>query len=139
MIRGKAFRSWRNTSTLPRQESGFDLPFVRGTGPYLEDPQGTRYLDCLAGYGVFACGRNHPVIKDFLQQALNADLPSLLKLGGSRLSGLLARNSSNWPLPDWSGSSSPAAAPRGSKPRSNTPAPTPDAPASSSAITAFTA
>ena len=36
---------------------GFDRCYVRATGPYLWDVQGTKYLDMLAGYGVFGLGR----------------------------------------------------------------------------------
>ena len=70
---------------------GMDVHFERGEGPYLFDREGRRYVDCLAGYGTFACGRNHPVIKSALQQALDLDLPNLIKMGIGKLSGLLAR------------------------------------------------
>ena len=30
------------------------------------DDRGRRYIDCLGGYAVFNCGRNHPVIRDAL-------------------------------------------------------------------------
>ena len=69
---------------------GFDIRYVRGQGQYLYDDKGTQYLDCLAGYGVFACGRNHPVIRDGLKQAMDMDLPNLIKMGAYRLSGMLA-------------------------------------------------
>lgn len=70
---------------------GYDKEYVRGAGPYLYDAAGRQYLDCLSGYGTFACGRNHPVIRDVLQQALELDLPNLVTMGVARLSGLLAR------------------------------------------------
>src|SRR5580765_3238958 len=70
---------------------GFDKRYVRGQGAYLYDEAGTRYLDCLTGYGTFACGRNHPVIRDAIQQAMDLDLPNLLAMGLPHLSGLLAR------------------------------------------------
>jgi ornithine--oxo-acid transaminase len=70
---------------------GFDKRYVRGQGAYLYDEAGTRYLDCLTGYGTFACGRNHPVIRTAIQQAMNLDLPNLLHMGVPSLSGLLAR------------------------------------------------
>ncbi len=69
---------------------GYDIHYTRGQGQYLWDDQGHRYLDCLAGFGTFACGRNHPVIRDALRQAMDRDLPNLPKLGFPRLSGLLA-------------------------------------------------
>jgi hypothetical protein len=39
---------------------GFDRDYERAAGQYLYDRQGERYLDLLAGFGVFALGRNHP-------------------------------------------------------------------------------
>ena len=41
---------------------GYDVGFCKGRGQYLYDRQDTRYLDLLSGFGVFAVGRNHPVI-----------------------------------------------------------------------------
>src|SRR5580692_5670251 len=45
---------------------GFDKDYVRGEGCYLWDADGTKYLDFLTGWGVFALGRNHPKIKSIL-------------------------------------------------------------------------
>lgn len=70
---------------------GFDIKYTHGRGQYLYDEKGNRYIDCLAGYGTFACGRNHPVIRDALKQAMDLDLPNLPKMGAYRLSGLLAK------------------------------------------------
>jgi ornithine--oxo-acid transaminase len=69
---------------------GFDRQYVSATGPYLYDSDGHRYLDLLSGFGVFALGRNHPTIKDALSQVLAADLPNLVQMDVSLLSGLLA-------------------------------------------------
>ncbi len=69
---------------------GFDRSYVRGQGAYLFDRQGDRYLDLLGGFGVFAVGRNHPVVIDALQQVLAAELPNLVQMDVSLLSGLLA-------------------------------------------------
>ncbi|MGQ0629213.1 MAG: aspartate aminotransferase family protein [Phycisphaerales bacterium] len=69
---------------------GFDARYVRGEGAYLFDDLGRRYIDCLGGYAVFAAGRNHPVIKDALRQALDADLPNLPGVGTFRTGGILA-------------------------------------------------
>ena len=49
-----------------------------------------RFLDLLSGFGVFGVGRNHPVIRDALKSVLDADLPSLVQLDVSPLSGMLA-------------------------------------------------
>ncbi len=70
---------------------GYDVRYVRGQGAYLWDDKGNRYLDCLGGYAVFNVGRNHPVIRDALRQAMEADLPNLVKMGVPVLSGLLAQ------------------------------------------------
>ncbi|MBC7835774.1 MAG: aspartate aminotransferase family protein [Phycisphaerales bacterium] len=70
---------------------GFDINFVRGQGAYLWDDRGIRYIDCLGGYAVFNVGRNHPVVREALKQAMDLDLPNLLGLGAFRLSGLLAK------------------------------------------------
>jgi acetylornithine/succinyldiaminopimelate/putrescine aminotransferase len=70
--------------------TGFDRDYVRGEGCYLYDRQGRRYLDMLSGFGVFALGRSHPVVKDALHQALDADLPNLVQIDCALLPGLLA-------------------------------------------------
>lgn len=70
---------------------GFDKNYQHGRGAYLYDDKGNRYIDCLGGYAVFAAGRNHPVIRDALKQAMDLDLPNLPGIGAFRVSGLLAR------------------------------------------------
>lgn len=70
---------------------GFDRDYVRGKGAYLFDRQGDRYLDLLSGFGVFAVGRNHPRVIAALQDVLAADLPNLVQMDVSLLSGLLAQ------------------------------------------------
>ena len=69
---------------------GFDRFYERGEGCYLYDDDGTRYLDMLSGFGVFALGRTHPVIKDALRQAIDADLPNMVQMDCALLPGLLA-------------------------------------------------
>ncbi|MCB1738742.1 MAG: aspartate aminotransferase family protein [Gammaproteobacteria bacterium] len=69
---------------------GFDRCYVRAEGAYLWDEKGTRYLDMLAGYGVFNVGRNHPYIKDALCRFMAEDYPSLVQMEAPLLSGLLA-------------------------------------------------
>ncbi|MBV8536081.1 MAG: aspartate aminotransferase family protein [Alphaproteobacteria bacterium] len=69
---------------------GFDRQYVSGRGAHLYDADGNRYLDLLSGFGVFGVGRNHPTVKDALSQVLAADLPNLVQLDVSILSGLLA-------------------------------------------------
>jgi ornithine--oxo-acid transaminase len=70
--------------------TGFDKVYVRAEGAYLYDSDGKAYLDFLSGYGVFNMGRNHPVIKQAIRDALDLDLPNMVQLDCSLLSGLLA-------------------------------------------------
>src|SRR6202035_1688673 len=72
------------------QTLGFDREWVRGEGAHLIDRDGARYLDLLAGYGVFSLGRNHPYVKAQLQGVLEADTPSMPQLGVTTLAGVLA-------------------------------------------------
>jgi acetylornithine/succinyldiaminopimelate/putrescine aminotransferase len=69
---------------------GFDRFYEHGEGCYLYDDEGKKYLDMLSGFGVFALGRAHPVVKDALRQALDADLPSMVQMDCALLPGLLA-------------------------------------------------
>ena len=70
---------------------GYDVGFCRGTGQYLFDRKGAKYLDLLSGYGVFAIGRNHPALRDALKSVLDAELPGLVQFDVSPLGGLLAQ------------------------------------------------
>jgi ornithine--oxo-acid transaminase len=69
---------------------GYDVGFCRGKGQYLYDREGTRYLDLLSGYGVFAIGRNHPVLREALNSIIDSDLPNLVQMDVSTLAGVLA-------------------------------------------------
>ncbi|MHC2155622.1 4-aminobutyrate aminotransferase-like enzyme [Bradyrhizobium diazoefficiens] len=69
---------------------GYDVGFQKGQGQYLYDRDGARYLDLLSGFGVFAIGRNHPVMRDALKSVLDADLPNLVQFDVSTLAGVLA-------------------------------------------------
>src|SRR5436189_1807975 len=69
---------------------GFDKTYVRAEGAYLWDEDGTKYLDFLTGFGVFALGRNHPKVKAILHQVLDGDLPNHVRMGCSPLQGLAA-------------------------------------------------
>src|SRR5688572_27777399 len=69
---------------------GYDVGFVRGAGPYLYDREGARYLDLLSGFGVFAIGRNHPVLRETLKSVLDSELPNLVQMDVSTLAGILA-------------------------------------------------
>jgi ornithine--oxo-acid transaminase len=69
---------------------GFDKGFRSGTGPYLFDRDGERYLDLLSGWGVFAIGRNHPAVRDTLKRVLDGEFPNLVQMDVSALAGVLA-------------------------------------------------
>ncbi len=69
---------------------GFDRHYTRAEGAYLYDKAGQRYLDLLGGFGVHAVGRNHPSVKKAIADVLEADLPNLVQMDVSLLSGLLA-------------------------------------------------
>ena len=69
---------------------GFDRFYVRAEGCYLYDDKGDRYLDLLAGFGVYALGRGHPALKKALHDAIDLDLPNMVQLDCALLPGLLA-------------------------------------------------
>lgn len=69
---------------------GYDVGFQRGQGQYLFDRDGEKYLDLLSGFGVFAVGRNHPVIRDALKSVLDSEFANLVQLDLSTLAGILA-------------------------------------------------
>ena len=77
---------------LPRMlhTIGFDKYYERAEGPYFYDADGNEYLDMLAGFGVFALGRHHPVVRAAVQQVMDLDLPDLTRFDCSPLPGLLA-------------------------------------------------
>jgi ornithine--oxo-acid transaminase len=70
---------------------GYDRHYKKAAGQYLYDQDGTEYLDLLSGFGVFAVGRNHPTVVKALNETLTLELPNLVQLDVSVLSGLLAR------------------------------------------------
>jgi acetylornithine/succinyldiaminopimelate/putrescine aminotransferase len=69
---------------------GFDRDYVRADGAYLYDDEGRRYLDFLAGFGVFAVGRCHPTIEQALRDAMDSSLPNMVQMECAPLPGLLA-------------------------------------------------
>jgi ornithine--oxo-acid transaminase len=77
---------------LPRvlETLGMGRFYVRGEGCYLWDEKGERYLDFLAGFGVFALGRSHPTVVRALHEALDARLPNLVQMDCPLLPGVLA-------------------------------------------------
>src|ERR1700693_4126548 len=69
---------------------GFDKVYARAEGAYLYDMDNTPYLDFLSGYSVFNIGRNHPLVKKAIRDVLDLDLPNMVQIDCSLLSGLLA-------------------------------------------------
>ena len=70
---------------------GYDRNYKKAIGQYLYDDNNNEYLDCLSGFGVFAIGRNHPTVISALQETLTLELPNLVQMDVSLLSGLLAK------------------------------------------------
>jgi ornithine--oxo-acid transaminase len=71
---------------------GYDRNYKRALGQYLYDEDNNEYLDLLSGFGVFAIGRNHPTVISALQETLTLELPNLVQMDVSLLSGLLAKD-----------------------------------------------
>jgi ornithine--oxo-acid transaminase len=69
---------------------GYDRVYTKAKGQYLYDQDGNEYLDLLSGFGVFAIGRNHPAVTCALQHVLAEELPDMVQMDVSLLSGLLA-------------------------------------------------
>jgi len=69
---------------------GYDKNYKKAMGQYLYDEENLEYLDLLSGFGVFAVGRNHPTVISALQETLTLELPNLVQMDVSLLSGLLA-------------------------------------------------
>jgi ornithine--oxo-acid transaminase len=72
------------------QVTGFEKDYTHAEGCWLFDAEGRRYLDFLSGFGVFALGRNHPVVKRALKDAIDMDLPNLVQFERHPLAGALA-------------------------------------------------
>ena len=79
-------------STLVRVQRiiGFDQVYGRAEGAYLYDLDGRDYLDFLSGYSVYNIGRNHPAVQTAIRDVLEMDLPNMVQMDCSLLSGLLA-------------------------------------------------
>jgi ornithine--oxo-acid transaminase len=69
---------------------GFDRVYERAEGACLFDSDGGRYLDFLAGFGVFGVGRNHPVVRQALHDVLDRGGADMVQMDTPLLAGLLA-------------------------------------------------
>lgn len=68
--RQAAFES--NARTYPRR---LPLAIRHAEGIHLEDADGRRYIDCLAGAGALALGHRHPAVVEAVQQTLAEGTP----------------------------------------------------------------
>jgi diaminobutyrate-2-oxoglutarate transaminase len=68
--RQTAFES--NARTYPRK---LPIAIRRAEGIYVEDTDGRRYIDCLAGAGALALGHYHPVVVEAVQRAVADGVP----------------------------------------------------------------
>jgi acetylornithine/succinyldiaminopimelate/putrescine aminotransferase len=68
---------------------GFDRIYTRAAGAYLYDDEGHEYLDMLAGFGVFALGRHHPVIRQAIHDVVDLGLADLTQFDAPPLAGVL--------------------------------------------------
>src|SRR5260370_12444751 len=83
-------RHVNRTLVAAQRVIGFDKVYARAEGAYLYDMDNQPYLDFLSGYSVFNIGRNHPVVKQAIHDVLDLDLPNMVQMDCSLLSGLLA-------------------------------------------------
>ena len=83
-------RHLNRTLVAAQRVIGFDKVYARAEGAYLYDMDNAAYLDFLSGYSVFNIGRNHPMVKQAIRDVLDLDLPNMVQMDCSLLSGLLA-------------------------------------------------
>ena len=83
-------RHLNRTLVAAQRVIGFDKVYARAEGAYLYDMDNAAYLDFLSGYSVFNIGRNHPVVQKAIRDVLEMELPNMVQMDCSLLSGLLA-------------------------------------------------
>ena len=83
-------RHLNRTLVAAQRVIGFDKVYARAEGAYLYDMDNAAYLDFLSGYSVFNIGRNHPAVQKAIRDVLDLDLPNMVQMDCSLLSGLLA-------------------------------------------------
>ena len=88
-------RHLNRTLVAAQRVIGFDKVYARAEGAYLYDMDNRDYLDFLSGYSVYNIGRNHPVVKQAIRDVLGLDLPNMVQMDCSLLSGLLAEAITN--------------------------------------------
>ncbi|HZP25836.1 MAG TPA: aspartate aminotransferase family protein [Dehalococcoidia bacterium] len=70
---------------------GFNKVFTRGSGAYLWDQDGRKYLDFLSGYSLYNVGRNHPRVKQAVIDWLERDGASLVQMESAPLAAQLGQ------------------------------------------------
>jgi len=65
-------RQESNARSYPRR---IPLALKRARGIHVEDVEGRRFIDCLAGAGTLALGHNHPVVIEAIRHVLAEELP----------------------------------------------------------------
>lgn len=65
---------------------------ISGSGVFVRDEEGTRYIDMLCGYGALNFGHNPPAITDALRKALNDNPVNILQLNMSPVLAALGHN-----------------------------------------------
>ena len=83
-------RHLNRTLVAAQRVIGFDKVYARAEGAYLYDMDNRDYLDYLSGYSVYNMGRNHPVVNRAIRDVLDLELPNMVQMDCSLLSGLLA-------------------------------------------------
>src|SRR5437660_3008238 len=83
-------RHVNRTLVTAQRVIGFDKVYARAEGAYLYDMDNNAYLDFLSGYSVFNIGRAPPVVQNAIRDVLEPDLPNMVQMDCSLLSGLLA-------------------------------------------------
>jgi ornithine--oxo-acid transaminase len=89
---GAALHAAHLNAQVPRMLNtiGFDRVLTGASGAWYDDADGQRYLDFLSGFGVYALGRNHPVVRRALHDVLDAELADMVQFDLPLLPGLLA-------------------------------------------------
>ena len=77
-----------NARSYPRR---IPLALKKARGLYVEDVEGRRFIDCLAGAGTLALGHNHPVVIEAIQQVLADELLCIWELSVHVVDPLLDR------------------------------------------------
>src|SRR2546428_9132588 len=83
-------RHINRTLVAAQRVIGFVKVYAGAEGAYLYDMDDAPYLDFLSGYSVFNIGRNPPAVKKAIRDVLDLDLPNMVQMDCSLLSGLLA-------------------------------------------------